>query len=128
MIVRRVSISAEAEALLNTLKSQHEELIFHQSGGCCDGSAPMCLPKDDFFIDENDYYMGSIAGCDFFIAADQFEYWQYSHLHIDLVEGRGSSFSIEIPTGYRFITKSRLFTATELLHLRPAKLGLPQSA
>ncbi|MDG1765791.1 MAG: DUF779 domain-containing protein [Flavobacteriales bacterium] len=112
MIVRRVSISQEAEALLNSLKAQYKDLIFHQSEGCCDGSAPMCLPKADFFIDETDYYLGSIAGCDFFIAADQFEYWQYSHLYIDLVEGRGSSFSIEIPIGYRFITK-----AVQALHL-----------
>ncbi len=125
MNVQRISISEAALELLEKLKGQHGELIFHQSGGCCDGSAPMCLPKSDFYIDDNDYHLGAIGNCDFFISAEQYEYWQYSHLHVDVCEGRGSSFSLEIPHGLRFITKSRLFTPTEQLHLKAAKKGLP---
>ncbi|MEO1256257.1 MAG: DUF779 domain-containing protein, partial [Bacteroidota bacterium] len=104
----RIGATAEAVALIHSLQEEHGELIFHQSGGCCDGSAPMCYPKDDFYIDDNDVLLGEIGGCPFYMSQDQFEYWKHTFLTIDVTEGRGSSFSLEIPKGVRFIVKSRL--------------------
>ncbi len=107
----RVSTTASAVALINRLKQEHGELIFHQSGGCCDGSAPMCYAKGEFYIDDSDVFLGEIAGCPFYMNQDQYEYWKHTHLTIDVVEGRGASFSLEIPLGVRFITKSRLMNS-----------------
>lgn len=106
---KAVIATEEASKLIEKLKDEHGELIFHQSGGCCDGSAPMCFPKDEFFIDNNDVQLGEISGCTFYISKDQYKYWKHTQLIIDVVEGRGSSFSLEIPLGVRFITKSKLF-------------------
>ncbi|MEE9426186.1 MAG: DUF779 domain-containing protein, partial [Methylococcales bacterium] len=102
-------------------RGKHGELMFHQSGGCCDGSAPMCFEVGDFMVGSRDVLLGEIHGCPFYMAADQFEYWQNSHLTIDVSEGRGSSFSLEIPLGLRFMVISRLFTEDELLNLQPVK-------
>ncbi len=117
MKVDRVVIAPEAEALLNKLKDQHGELIFHQSGGCCDGSSPMVIKKDEMFLDESDVLMGKVAGVNFYMNKDQFKYWQHTHLTIDITEGRGSSFSLDIPTGFRFMIRSRLFTEEEKKNL-----------
>lgn len=117
MEIQRVLVTDEARALVQVMQEKHGALVFHQSGGCCDGSAPMCLPKEEFFIDDNDVLLGSIASVPFYMSADQFEYWKHTQLTIDITKGRGSSFSLEIPTGYRFITKSRLFTDDELRQL-----------
>ena len=113
MEVKKVEITAKAALLVEKIKAKHGELIFHQSGGCCDGSAPMLLPKDDFYIDESDIHIGTIAGIDFYMNHKQYEYWKHTHLTIDVVQGRGSSFSLEIPEGFRFKVDSRLFTAEE---------------
>lgn len=115
----RVLISEEAKAVVNQLKERFGELMFHQSGGCCDGSQPMCFEKGDFIIGESDVCLGTIENCEFWMSKDQQEYWQYTQLTIDVVAGRGSSFSVEIPMGLRFITKSRLFTEEERANLTP---------
>jgi uncharacterized protein (DUF779 family) len=115
----RVLISEEAKAVVNQLKERLGELMFHQSGGCCDGSQPMCFEKGDFIIGESDVCLGAIENCEFWMSKDQQEYWQYTQLTIDVVAGRGSSFSVEIPMGLRFITKSRLFTDEERANLTP---------
>lgn len=122
-MVERVLVTDEAAKIIEQLREQHGTLIFHQSGGCCDGSAPMCLPKDDFMLDESDVWMGKISGCDFYMNRDQFEYWKHTQLTIDIVEGRGASFSAEIPLGLRFIIDSRLFKDEEIDELRPIRYG-----
>jgi len=116
---QRVDLTEAAANLIATLKEKHGELMFHQSGGCCDGSQPMCFEKGDFKIGGSDIKIGTIDGCDFFMAKDQYEYWKHTHLTIDVIPGRGSSFSIEIPLGFRFIVQSRLFTEAELQDLEP---------
>ncbi len=118
-MIPRVTISAEAKAVVNTLKQKFGELMFHQSGGCCDGSQPMCFEKGDFKLGASDVCLGEIEGSEFWMAKDQFEYWQYTQLHIHVAAGRGSSFSIEIPMGLRFLTQSRVFTDAELQDLAP---------
>ncbi|TDE17242.1 DUF779 domain-containing protein [Dyadobacter psychrotolerans] len=112
-MTQRVLITDKAVAVVDQLKAQYGELMFHQSGGCCDGSQPMCFEKGEFRTGDSDVLLGEIAGCEFYMSRDQFEYWQHTQLTIDVTEGRGSSFSLEIPMGVRFITKSRLYTPTE---------------
>jgi len=97
--------------------------MFHQSGGCCDGSSPMCYPKDELIVGSSDVWLGEVAGCDFYMAKDQFEYWQHTELTIDVVKGRGASFSLEIPLGLRFVTKSRIFTYEESQYLTDTRSG-----
>lgn len=113
MEYKRVGITKKAINLLNVLKKKHGELIFHQSGGCCDGSSPMILEKEDMYLDESDVLLGQLEGVNYYMNQDQFEYWKHTHLTIDVTEGRGSSFSLEIPLGYRFIIHSRLLTEEE---------------
>ncbi|HIM94728.1 MAG TPA: DUF779 domain-containing protein [Campylobacterales bacterium] len=114
MSTKRVEATQKAKELIDRLREKHgTELIFHQSGGCCDGSAPMCFEVGDFMVGSRDVKMGEIHGCEFFMSPDQFEYMKNTHLTIDVVEGRGSSFSIEIPLGVRFIAISRLFSSEE---------------
>ncbi|MRI59156.1 MAG: DUF779 domain-containing protein [Epsilonproteobacteria bacterium] len=117
----RVSATDKAVEVIEKLKKEHGDLVFHQSGGCCDGSAPMCFPKDEFMVGACDVKVGQIAGCDFFMSEDLFEYNKYTHLTIDVVEGRGSSFSLEIPLGLRFVAIPRLFTKEELEDLEPVE-------
>ena len=112
-MVNRVEITGKAIEIVERLKAQHGALMFHQSGGCCDGSAPMCYPVGDFRVGPQDVHLGSIAGCEFYIGAAQFEYWRHTQLIIDVVPGRGGMFSLEGPTGRRFLTRSRLFTDDE---------------
>ena len=113
-MTERVSVTARARAVIDQLREQHGELIFHQSGGCCDGSAPMCFQKGDFLLGSRDLCLGEIHGCGFYMAADQFEYYKNTHITVDVTEGRGSSFSLEIPLGLRFMAVSRVFTDEEL--------------
>ena len=115
----RVTISPEAIEVVHTLKNKFGDLMFHQSGGCCDGSQPMCFEKGDFKIGNSDVCIGIIEGCEFWMSKDQFEYWKNTQLHIHISKGRGSSFSIEIPMGLRFLTQSRMFTDAELADLMP---------
>lgn len=116
--VARVSVTSAAAALLHKLQALHGPLVFHQSGGCCDGSAPMCYPRAEFRIGSRDVYLGAIADTPFYIGADQFEYWKHTHLCIDCVPGRGSGFSLEAPEGMRFLTRSRLFSDEEWARLQ----------
>ncbi|MDR2321939.1 MAG: DUF779 domain-containing protein [Microbacterium sp.] len=117
----RVDVSAEAAALLRTLTVQHGPLMFHQSGGCCDGSAPMCYPVGMFLTGSGDVLLGDLEiGLDetvpVYMSGSQFEYWKYTHVTIDVVDGRGSGFSVESPTGKRFLTRSRMLDQAELEH------------
>lgn len=116
-MIKRVTISPEAVEVVNTLKQKFGPLMFHQSGGCCDGSQPMCFEKGDFKVGQSDVCIGEIEGCAFWMSKDQFEYWQHTQLNIHVAPGRGSSFSLEIPMGLRFLTQSRLFTDEEIKDL-----------
>ena len=107
--VMEVSATEAALDLINDLKSKYgDDLIFHQSGGCCDGSAPMCFQKDDFLIADHDVQMGEIGGVPFYIGGLQFEAWKHTRLIIDVVEGQGGMFSLDNGRGKRFITRSEL--------------------
>jgi len=119
----RIAASPEAIELIEQLRQRHGELMFHQSGGCCDGSQPMCFEKGEFRVGESDVYLGDVAGCGFFMSRDQFEYWQHTHLTLDVTKGRGSSFSLEIPLGVRFMIRSRLFNDEEAAHMAPVISG-----
>ncbi len=121
MFTERLSVTNKAIAVIDQLREKHGELIFHQSGGCCDGSAPMCFEKGEFLIGSRDLCLGTIHGCEFYMAEDQFEYYKYSHITVDVSEGRGSSFSLEIPLGLRFMAVSRILTDTECELLKPPK-------
>lgn len=124
--VARVAVTDAAAAMLRTLARQHGQLMFHQSGGCCDGSSPMCYPDGDFLTGDADVHLGDLR---FPVVADdpdgpaqtvpvwmgraQYEYWKHTHLTIDVVPGRGAGFSLEAPEGVRFLIRSRLFTDAE---------------
>ena len=122
-MVERVTATADARAMIETLAAQHGPLLFHQSGGCCDGSAPMCYPRGEFRVGAQDVYLGEIGGQPFYMGAAQFDYWQHTHLIIDVVPGRGSGFSLEAPEGVRFLTRSRVYTDAEYEELE--KIGPP---
>lgn len=109
----RVSATPASVTLIEKLMGVHGPLLFHQSGGCCDGSAPMCYPRSDFKVGAQDVFMGEIGGQPLYMGKSQFEYWQHTHLIIDVVPGRGSGFSLEAPEGVRFLTRSRVFTEAE---------------
>lgn len=121
--IPRVKITPAAATVVEQLRARNGELMFHQSGGCCDGSSPMCYPKGDFIVGSSDVWLGEIAGCDFYMARDQFEFWQHTELTIDVTPGRGASFSLEIPLGVRFVTKSRIFTHEETQNLTETRAG-----
>ncbi|AUJ23308.1 DUF779 domain-containing protein [Virgibacillus dokdonensis] len=116
-MVERVTATKAALQLLEKLKREHGEVMFHQSGGCCDGSSPMCYPLHEFRVGDADVLLGSIAGVPFYISKDQYEYWKHTQLIIDAVNGRGGMFSLEGPEGKRFLTRSRVFTEQEQLTL-----------
>ena len=147
-MIARVDVTPEARKVIELLKSRFGPLMFHQSGGCCDGSQPMCFESGELRLGVNDVCLGEIVDTEFWMCKDQYEYWknceltidplpattsivnsqffQYEYwknceLTIDVVAGRGSSFSLEIPLGVRFIVKSRLFTEDELRDLAPLK-------
>ncbi|MCW0183118.1 MAG: DUF779 domain-containing protein [Zavarzinia sp.] len=122
-MVSRVEVTGAAEAVIEKLKALHGPLMFHQSGGCCDGSAPMCYPRKEFRVGARDIYLGAIAGTPFFIGAAQFEYWSHTQLIIDVVPGRGSGFSLEAPEGVRFLTRSRVFSDDESQSLTTPATG-----
>jgi uncharacterized protein len=112
-MVLRVTATSEALTLIERLANEHGPLLFHQSGGCCDGSAPMCFPAGEFIVGASDVRLGEIGGMPFYMSAAQFEYWQHTQLVIDAVPGNGGMFSLERPTGLRFLTRSRLFDDAE---------------
>jgi uncharacterized protein (DUF779 family) len=123
--VARVSATEAALALISRLERKHGPVMFHQSGGCCDGSAPMCFPRGEFLVGDQDVLLGDIGGQPFYIGGAQFEYWRHTHLIIDVVPGRGGMFSLEGPEGVRFLTRSRLYTDDESrqLELQPLQIG-----
>jgi len=114
---KRVGITDKAREVVDRLRAEHGELISHQSGVCCDGSSPMCFPLGEFRVGSSDVLLGRIHDCPFYMARDQFELWQNTHLTVDVVPGRGASFSAEIPLGLRFVIRSRLFSDEELTAL-----------
>ncbi|MBU3014178.1 DUF779 domain-containing protein [Poseidonibacter lekithochrous] len=120
MSIERVAITPAAAEVVEKLKAEHGELVFNQSGGCCDGTAPMCYAKGDFYVPSRNIKLGVLCGCDFFIDKDQFEYFRHSHITVDVKEEKaafGNSFSLEIDLGYQFVTKSRIFTDEEYAQL-----------
>ncbi|MEZ5343984.1 MAG: DUF779 domain-containing protein [Pyrinomonadaceae bacterium] len=121
--IPRVKITDKAKEIVAELRNKYGELMFHQSGGCCDGSSPMCYEAGDFLVGPADVWLGEIDGCDFYMAKDQFDYWKHTELTIDVTEGRGASFSLEIPLGVRFVTKSRVFTFEEAQNLNDTRPG-----
>jgi uncharacterized protein len=105
---KRLDVTPAAVDLIEKLRSIHGELMFHQSGGCCDGSAPMCFPKGEFRVGDSDVHLGDIAGCGFYMSESQFEYWKHTRLTIDVSPGRASGFSLEGSMGVKFVTLSEL--------------------
>ncbi len=121
--IPRVKVTDEAKKVIAELRAKNGALMFHQSGGCCDGSSPMCYADGEFLVGRSDVWLGAIDGCDFFMAKDQFEFWQHTELTIDVTPGRGASFSLEIPLGVRFVTKSRVFSLEETENLIETRRG-----
>ena len=111
--VAQVVATDAALALIAELQARHGDLMFHQSGGCCDGSAPMCFARGEFILGDNDVHLGDIGGTPFHISESQYEYWCHTQLIIDVVPGRGGMFSLEGPTGKRFLTRSRFYEDAE---------------
>lgn len=118
MDTAQVVATLPALQLIKKLQARHGLLLFHQSGGCCDGSSPMCFPQDDFIVGDHDVRLGEIGGVPFYISGPQFEYWKHTQLIIDVVAGRGGMFSLENGEGVRFLVRSRLFTDEEFAALR----------
>ena len=117
-VLDKVSATPAALALLAEIVADHGPVLFHQSGGCCDGSSPMCYPQDDFIVGDRDVLLGEIGGAPFYISPSQFEYWKHTQLIIDVVNGRGGMFSLENGEGVRFLVRSRLFTDDEYAQLQ----------
>ena len=114
--VARVTATARAVALIDQLVSVHGPVLFHQSGGCCDGSSPMCYPRGEFMVGDSDVLLGLLpdsSASPFYMWVPQFQYWSHTHLTVDVVAGRGGGFSLEAPEGVRFLIRSRLFTDAE---------------
>lgn len=116
--IEKVVSTPAADALIEQLRRKHGPVLFHQSGGCCDGSSPMCYPQGDFIVGDEDVKLGEIDGAPFYMSPSQYEYWKHTQLIIDVVEGRGGMFSLENGEGVRFLTRSRLFTDDEIKQLR----------
>ncbi len=120
----QVDITPAAEAVLGRLIEQHGPVMFHQSGGCCDGSAPMCYPRGEFRVGGSDVQLGTVGDdTPFWMSADQYEHWKHTHLTVDVVSGRGGGFSLEAPEGVRFIVRSRLLTDAEFAHIQHVGAG-----
>ena len=117
--VVRVKATPAALDLIKALQEEHGEILFHQSGGCCDGSAPMCYPTDGYMVGDRDVRLGPIGGAQVYINRDQFEYWKHTQLVIDVVPGRGGMFSLDNGRGQRFLTRGRVFTDEEVAALAP---------
>jgi len=114
----QVLATESAVELIRKLRAQHGELMFHQSGGCCDGSSPMCYPRNEFLTGDSDVQLGSVDGVPFYMSKSQFEYWKHTQLILDVVPGRGGMFSLENSEGVRFLIRSRVFTDEEIRELR----------
>ncbi|MCO5313378.1 MAG: DUF779 domain-containing protein [Microthrixaceae bacterium] len=123
MSTARVEATGEALELIGRLTAINGPLMFHQSGGCCDGSSPMCFPLGEFRVGDSDVLLGEVGGAPFYMSAEQFEYWKHTHLTLDVVAGRGGGFSLEAPEGVRFLIRSRLFTDAEEADLAAVSTG-----
>lgn len=120
--IERVKATAAAIEFLSEIKADYPDILFHQSGGCCDGSSPMCYPKDDFKIGENDVLLGMVADVPVYISNSQFEVWKHTQLILDVVPGRGGMFSLDNGREKRFLTRSRLFTTQEQAELNSSQI------
>lgn len=116
--IAKVLSTPAADALIERLREKHGPVLFHQSGGCCDGSSPMCYPQDDFIVGDEDVKLGEIDGAPFYMSPSQYEYWKHTQLIIDAVEGHGGMFSLDNGEGIRFLTRSRLFSDEEIAQLK----------
>ena len=117
----QVVCTAAATALMEKLAQKHGPLMFHQSGGCCDGSSPMCYPRGEFLVGDSDVLLATLSGeTPFYMSRSQFEYWKHTQIVLDVVPGRGGMFSLEGPEGVRFLVRSRVFTNEEIGALRAA--------
>lgn len=116
-MTERVIATDAALELIELLKERHGPIMFHQSGGCCDGSSPMCYEQGDLLLGNQDVLLGEIGGSPFYMHKNQFDYWKHTQLIIDVVDGRGGMFSLEGVEGKRFLTRSRAFTKEELEEL-----------
>jgi uncharacterized protein (DUF779 family) len=119
----RVAATPAALSLLAQICADHGAVMFHQSGGCCDGSAPMCYSDGDFMIGDGDVWLGDIGGAPFYISAEQFEFFQHTRLLVDAEPGRGGAFSLDNARGIHFVTKSELYSDEEYQALRPVHYG-----
>ncbi len=117
-MIQRVLSTDKTNKLINELSNIHGLLVFHQSGGCCDGSSPMCFPRSEFKVGSRDIYLGDICNQPFFMSEDQFSYWKHTQLIIDVVPGKGGMFSLEGPSGNRFLTRSRVYEEKEISLLK----------
>jgi len=118
---QQVILTSTAVALIDKLRAKHGPVMFHQSGGCCDGSSPMCYPAGEFLTGDSDVLLGEVNGAQFYISKPQFEYWKHTQLILDVVPGRGGMFSLENGEGVRFLIRSRVFTDAEIAALRAAR-------
>ncbi|TAN06556.1 MAG: DUF779 domain-containing protein [Rhodanobacteraceae bacterium] len=116
--IAKVLSTPAADALIERLRKKNGPVLFHQSGGCCDGSSPMCYPQGDFILGDQDVLLGEIDGAPFYMSPSQYEYWKHTQLIIDVVEGRGGMFSLDNGEGVRFLTRSRLFSDAEIDQLK----------
>jgi uncharacterized protein (DUF779 family) len=116
----QVTATDAALSLIDRLRARHGDVMFHQSGGCCDGSSPMCYPLGEFITGDQDVLLGIVGDAPFYIGRAQFEYWKHTQIILDVVPGRGGMFSLEGPEGIRFLTRSRVFTDDEIAALRAA--------
>ena len=126
-MTERVVFTPEAVALVAALEASHGPLIFHLSGGCCEGSAPMCFSQSTFRVGAHDILLGTVDNCPFYVGAAQFPYWEYCELTVDVTTGGGDSFSLEAADGVRFVVRSRVFTdqeAAEVAAVGPLPTGL----
>jgi uncharacterized protein (DUF779 family) len=117
----RIVATPAAQALIDELRARHGDLMFHQSGGCCEGSAPMCLKLGEFLVGDSDVKLGLVHGVPFYMAKFQFQYWEHTHMTLDAIPGHGGQFSLEQGTGKHFLIRSRLFRDEELAHLAPVE-------
>jgi hypothetical protein len=123
-MVERVSATPAALELIEYLVATHGPVMFFQSGGCCENTAPQCFPKGEFLVSPNDVLVGEIGGAPYYMAHREFEFWQNTHLIVDVVNGRSGTFSLDGPDGKTFICRSRLFTDEEVAKLESGRSAL----
>lgn len=121
--IEQVTATPAALRLIARLQAEHGDILFHQSGGCCDGSSPMCYPQGDFIVSDHDVKLGEVGGAPVYISGSQFALWRHTQLIIDVVPGRGGMFSLENGTEQRFLTRSRAFSGEEMCRLDGGSAG-----